>query len=270
MKKEIRQVRDDGTCQITSVDERFYAVPSKDPVTELPIYEYYPSASWVAGYYYQGKGLQEWLKKNGSDADQILLDAGSRGNHIHHAIEMIIAGEELSLDTPVFNGKEGESYDMTTDEWEAIKSFVDWNNEVKPKYILSEKNVISRQYRYAGTIDCLAEINGELYLIDFKTSKSVYTSHIIQVSSYKQALSEEQPEYAGCKLAILQVGYAMNKKKWKWTEVDDKFALFQHTYAMWQEENPTAKPRQIDLPMKLGIKNPLKKEETVKAKKSKV
>lgn len=255
MKKEIRQVRDDGTCQITAIDERFYAVPYRNETTGLPAYDYYPSSSWIAGYYYKGKGLENYLKKNGDDADLLLIEAGARGSHIHQAIEQIISGETLKIDTPVMNGQTGKEEELTTDEWEAVKSFVDWNNEVNPKYILSEKNVISRKHRYAGTIDCLAEVNGELYLIDFKTSKSVYTSHIIQVSSYKQALAEEMPEYAGCKLAILQVGYALNKKKWKWTEVDDKFTLFQHTYAMWQEENPVAKPRQIDLPMELSIEN---------------
>jgi hypothetical protein len=65
----------------------------------------------------------------------------------------------------------------------------------------------------------------------------------------------------------LQVGYKLNKKGWKFTEVEDKFELFLNTYAIWLEENPNSKPRQIDLPMQLKIDNPLETKKVEPPKK---
>jgi hypothetical protein len=176
---------------------------------------------------------------------------------------MIIAGEVIESDTPIFNGQTGKEEELTTDEWEVVKTFVDWNNEVKPTYLLSERTVISKEYRYGGTLDVVVKIGDETYLIDFKTSKAIYPSHRIQLSSYKHALAEDNPKAKSIKMAILQLGYLKNKKGWKFTEIEDKFNLFLSTYNIWKEENPNSKPRQIDLPIKLGISNPLvKKVET--------
>jgi hypothetical protein len=269
MKKTIKVIDEErGIIQCTSLDERWYSVPSKDPNTGLPTYEYYPSSSWIAGYYHKGKGFENYLKQHGEDADMILIEAGLRGSHVHQAVEMIIAGEVIESDTPIFNGQTGKEEELTTDEWEVIKTFVDWNNEMKPTYLLSERTVISKKYKYGGTLDAVVKIGEKTYLIDFKTSKAIYPSHRIQLASYKEALMEEKPKADGINLAILQIGYRLNKKGWKFTEIEDKFDLFLNTYAIWKEENPNSKPRQIDLPIKLGISNPLviKKVETPEPK----
>jgi hypothetical protein len=202
-------------------------------------------------------GLLEWAKKNGVEADQIMIDAAARGSKIHHAIQKVIAGETLEMDTLVFNGQSGKEEELNIDEWGVVKTFIDWNNEVKPIYLLSERTVISKKYRYGGTLDAVCKIGDKTYLIDFKTSKSVYTSHIVQISSYKQALIEDMPKAEKVELAILQIGYLRNKKGWKFTEIEDKFARFLRDYETWKEENPNTKPRQIDLPIKLFISNPL-------------
>lgn len=42
---------------------------------------------------------------------------------------------------------------------------------------------------YGGTIDCIARINGKVYIIDFKTSKSISYEYFIQTSSYMWAVN---------------------------------------------------------------------------------
>lgn len=265
MKKTITVVNEQkGIVQCTTLDERWYAVPSYDEFTNLPIYEYYPSSSWIAGYDYMSPALLEWAKKNGVESDQLMIDAAARGSKIHHAIEKIIAGEKLEMGTKVFNGQSGQEEELTTDEWETVKTFVDWNNETRPEYILSEKTVISKKYKYGGTLDAVVKIGDTLYLVDFKTSKAIYTSHRVQIASYKQALIEEDGRFANISLAILQVGYRLNRRGWKFTEIEeDAFPRFLRDYATWNDENPNAKPRQIDLPISFQIDNALKKVDTI-------
>lgn len=72
----------------------------------------------------------------------------------------------------------------------AFASFQAWADSVHlvPKYI--EQTVYSRTHRYAGTMDLLAEVNGVLTLVDFKTGKAIYPEAHLQNAAYQAALAE--------------------------------------------------------------------------------
>ena len=106
---------------------------------------------------------------------------------------------------------------------------------------------------YAGTVDLKCKINGEIGILDFKSSQQIYKEHELQVSAYKHA--DEDKEKIE-KLWILQLGYRRNKAKWKLTEIEDKFKLFLNTKETWQEENKNVVPKYIEYP----IVYPTKKE----------
>jgi hypothetical protein len=74
-------------------------------------------------------------------------------------------------------------------QW-AFMAFQDWAASVslKPRFI--EQTVFSRQHAYAGTMDLLAEVNGVLTLVDFKTGKSIYGEALLQNAAYQHALVE--------------------------------------------------------------------------------
>jgi hypothetical protein len=74
-------------------------------------------------------------------------------------------------------------------QW-AFMSYQDWANSVqlKPRFI--EQTVFSRTYGYAGTMDLLADVNGILTLIDFKTGKAIYGEAHLQNVAYQMALRE--------------------------------------------------------------------------------
>lgn len=72
-----------------------------------------------------------------------------------------------------------------------IKPFIDWSLANVKQFILSEKNVFSRELWTGGIIDCLAELNdGKVGVIDFKSSKEAYDSQFIQASGYSLQLKE--------------------------------------------------------------------------------
>ena len=48
-----------------------------------------------------------------------------------------------------------------------------WLDEAKPKWMAVEAMVASSKYGFGGTLDGIAEIDGAVWLIDLKTSKSV-------------------------------------------------------------------------------------------------
>ena len=245
MKKEIRNITEDGKMiQVTIADERWYIRTNEDgSLTE------FPSVSWISDHYPKGIGFYKWLANQGWDnAEDNLHAAGNRGSKVHEGIGLLLLGNELNIDDTLTNSETGQKEEITLEEWEAIMSFAAWHKEYKPKTLALETTVFSEEYKYAGTADYLCEINGEVWLIDFKTSKEVWPSHELQVSAYAHALPTK-PQ----KLAILQVGYARNKNKWKLTELEDKFDLFLAARSIWANECGRMQPLKKEYPVSLSL-----------------
>jgi hypothetical protein len=112
---------------------------------------------------------------------------------------------------------------------------------------------------YAGTLDRIYEIEGRIWIVDLKTSQQVWEEHKLQISAYSHAdidfvklgISQEKWDKRG--LAVLQLGYRLNKAGFKFTEIEDKYNLFRMARAIWDNENPEAKPKQKDYPLTIKL-----------------
>lgn len=118
----------------------------------------------------------------------------------------------------------------------AYMAFDDWAREHKVKPLRVEQTVWSRTHRYAGTLDLLAEIDGRVALVDFKTSKAIYAEAHLQNAAYQVALSEMGHERA-------EVGYIVRVPKLETdpafevaevAPVAELFPVFQSVLAVWQ------------------------------------
>lgn len=67
-----------------------------------------------------------------------------------------------------------------------------------------EKTIQSNKYKYAGTTDMLASIEGKTTLIDIKTGKDIYQEAFLQLSAYKQALEEGGAKIDDIAVVLLQ------------------------------------------------------------------
>lgn len=106
-----------------------------------------------------------------------------------------------------------------------------WGRTVKPVPIENEKTVVSYKYGYAGTMDMLAQIGGELAIVDFKTNQKgqVYDEAHLQISAYKQALSEAGIE--------VEKGYVIGlgeNGKFNMVEVDWNLQAFLACKLIWE------------------------------------
>lgn len=229
--------KEKGIVQITTEDERWYVKPVDGKLI------YVPSTTWVAGYYPKGIAYHKWLASKGWDESIALMEAaGEKGTYTHKACEMLLNGSVVRFDTII------DDRQLTTEEYANVMSFVQWYRDTKPKTVKTEFNVFAPDDTHAGTIDYLCEIKGEPWIIDFKTSSSVWPSHIIQLAAYRIALNID------CKLGILQLGYKYNKiKKYKLTEVDFKPKLWWAAYEIWQDECSNISPLQRDYPLELTL-----------------
>jgi hypothetical protein len=169
----ILEISDDHK-QITLPDSRFYRRNSK----------YYPSVTYVLQYYPKGKFFEDWLKKVGYSAEYIVKKAGEEGTQVHEMIEEYLEGKEMNFlnqfGSPQYN----------PDVWQMFLRFVDFWETYNPKLIEAEVHLFSDELKVAGTCDMLCEIDGKLWLIDFKTSNHVQPTYQLQTAVYGQCYKE--------------------------------------------------------------------------------
>ena len=103
----------------------------------------------------------------------------------------------------------------------AINAFRDWVKQIEVEWIAAEQPLYNRKYKYAGTVDAVANVNGEFCVIDFKTSAKIYKEYYLQVSAYCNAIGEMMGE-----LPKLGVIVRVDKEEEKFQEV--AFYPWQH------------------------------------------
>lgn len=160
--------------QITLPDSRYY----------LRNGLYYPSITYVLSCYPKGKHFEDWLKQVGYSADIIVKKAGEEGTKVHTLIELYLTGMEIKL----LDDKGNIKYD--TNIWSMFLKFVEWWEEYKPEIIESEIYLSSDEMKIAGTTDLVCKINGEVWIIDFKTSNHLHKPYDLQLAFYAKAFEE--------------------------------------------------------------------------------
>lgn len=252
MLKEIKKIKK-GVIRITSLNERWYAKISVNSKTGATEYVYYPSSTWISGYYPKGEYFFKWLAGRGwSEVEAVKQAAADKGSRVHYACCDLDKGKAIKITDRYLNPSTKQKEELSKEEVDCLISYRDFLDEVKPRLLAQE--ITSFGDVYAGTADKIFRIGNQIWIVDLKTSQSIWPEHELQISSYshmhfdykKMGISDK--EWKNRKLAILQIGYKKNKKGYKFTEVQDKYHLFQNAYKIWKNENPEIKPKEKDYP----------------------
>ena len=144
--------------------------------------EKYASVTTVLSDY--GKeGLMEWRKKVGEEkANEISRKATTRGTSVHKVIETFLNNEDISQHDMMPNVKS---------LFYRMKPELEKMNNIH----CLETRLFSHKLRLAGTVDCIAEHNGVLSVVDFKTSirlkkKEQIQNYFMQGVAYADMFSE--------------------------------------------------------------------------------
>ena len=73
-----------------------------------------------------------------------------------------------------------------------VSAFLDWEKEHKVKFISSERVVYSKKHDYIGKMDIEAYVDGEICLVDLKSSNGLYNTVRLQTAAYLKADEEER------------------------------------------------------------------------------
>lgn len=164
------------------------------------------------------KWLWEWKLNLGRElSEKKSNDAAERGTIVHNILERI----DLPI-SKILKPNRGDIYINFVDEEfiiHALQGYFRWVKDYQPKTIASELFVLNEKDGYAGTIDRVCEINGELWIVDFKTSKAIYRDYGLQLKAYEKAFGKK------CRMAVLQLGLP-TKKGYKFKELKEPYYAF--------------------------------------------
>lgn len=143
----------------TSKSGRKYILPSGGA---------YPSITTVLSILSE-KGIAEWRARVGEEeANKISVRASRRGTSVHEIIEKYLDNN------PDYMGG------YTPDIIESFRSVRGVLNERIGKIYGQELPLYSDHLRVAGRVDCVAEFDGKISIIDFKTSRKAKQSKYIE------------------------------------------------------------------------------------------
>lgn len=234
--KRILEVSDDHK-QITLPDSRFYRRNK----------EYYPSITHVLSIYPKGKHFEEWLKKVGYASNYIVQKSADEGTQVHEMIEQYLLGEKIK-----FLKNDIPQYPINV--WNMFQRFVEFWDTYKPELLKTEIHLFSDELKVAGTCDLVCKIDGEIWIIDFKTSNQLNNAYYLQTAIYRKCY-EECFNIKVKNSAVLWLKSSKRKfnkeKMWgKGWEIslsprkyEDDLRIFKNLLEIFKVENPYDKPK---------------------------
>ncbi|MFB7114057.1 hypothetical protein [Streptomyces sp. NPDC056291] len=118
------------------------------------------------------KGAIDYLKNAHRRKSKEASDLGSA---CHDVFERLARGEVIS------------DRSLHIDLKPFVRHFREFLDEVQPEFVYLEETVWHDTLGAAGSFDAIARVDGDLVVLDWKTSKSVYDSVALQLSAYRYA-----------------------------------------------------------------------------------
>ena len=142
------------------------------------------------------EGILEWRKAVGEEvANEVMRAAADRGSKVHKIIENCLSNKSE-------NDLVGNYGELAARMFSQMVPALDKIDRIRTL----EKGLYSTRFGIAGRVDCIAEYDKELTVIDFKTSTRKRDerneTHLVQASFYSLAWEERTGEKVN-QIAIL-------------------------------------------------------------------
>lgn len=232
-------------------DERFYREEGR--VNNRNGLPWFPSATHILKWKPTAPELMEWIGNKGyEESRRIMNRKADIGSYVHNALELMLKDGTVWTEADIEKDFPDKKEALFVKR--ALKGAINWAENMQKKYddfkvLEAECSLFGEDY--AGTVDLLARMGGETWLIDFKTSKYIYPSHKVQVTAYRRARGADR-------CAVLQLG---NKTKQRYTfsevsrevkkdisEEEKCWQIFLHVKELFYLDHPMAKPTEEEFP----------------------
>ncbi len=155
-----------------------------------------PGTTTITGRFGDKGGLIRWAYQQGKDGKELYEErdtAADIGTCVHGMVESHINGKtadecraipDTILATP----------DMRDKALSGFAAYLAWAANFKFEITHQEVPLVSELYKVGGTPDGIAMINGKRVILDWKTSKKIYSDYLVQIAAYKLIWEENFPD----------------------------------------------------------------------------
>jgi len=171
-----------------------------------------PGTTTIIGRFKESGGLIQWAYKSGREHERLVAQGKTAPRHLydvvqaaadagtiaHDMIEADIIGQDFTTpDAPAeILAKAGNAFDQ----------YRKWRRDSRIEIIATERSYVSEQYQFGGTVDGIGmDSDGQIVLLDWKTSNSVYADYLIQLAAYAILLQECAPDWTPQGFHLLRV-----------------------------------------------------------------
>lgn len=178
-----------------------------------------PGVTTITGLRHK-PALVRWANKlglQGIDTDKYVDDKAAIGTLAH------------ALITDGLTGQTTDTSDYTANQIDAAEnsylSYLEWAHDKQITPIAIEQMRVSETYRFGGTPDILAVVDGVIELIDIKTGSGIYPEHWHQVAAYRKLLEDDGYRVERCRIlnvprsddeAFLESSKTDTSLHWEW------------------------------------------------------
>ena len=169
-----------------------------------------PSVTTILGRFKDSGGLIKWAYSQGRKHENLAMrnlpapahlydtvqEAALAGTIAHDFIESYILdhaqeGERFAEAKAKYAG---EAADVKTRAWNAYQQFLKWLSNTNIRITHTEMGQVSEAHQFGGTLDAVGlDADGNVVLIDWKTSNAVYGEYLTQLAAYAILLEEKNP-----------------------------------------------------------------------------
>jgi len=149
-----------------------------------------PGCTTIISRFKESGGLMHWAWQcgmDGLDINQVRDDAADAGTCCHEMIDCHIHQKYTFKDS-------AREPNVLKRAEHAFLAYLEWVEQSKLKLEASEQSLVSELYQFGGTFDAVLT-NGQLRLLDYKTSSGIYGDYLIQVAGgYSLLWQEHHPD----------------------------------------------------------------------------
>jgi len=200
-----------------------------------------PGVTTIIGRFKDSGGLLYWACEQGKAIERGEIEklydkrdeAADAGTLAHSMVEAYI--NNIALDISQFSPCPANTVKQAQ---QAFEAYLSWEKMTNLKIIEQEIELVSETYKFGGCPDAIGEIDGELTLVDWKTSASgPYVDYLLQCAAYQILWQENYPDKpitAGYHLCRFSKNNADFHHHY-WSELDDakeQFLILRKAYEL--------------------------------------
>jgi hypothetical protein len=157
-----------------------------------------PSVTTILKRFKQSEGLIRWAWQQGKEGlnyEETGQRAADVGTLAHEMIDAFLNGRDPNLKTAEELIADPFLYEeMAMKARKAFGAFKKWHADSSFQLLATETPLTSEAHRYGGCLDGAAIVNGKLTILDWKSSRKVYSDYLVQVAGYAELWRENKGE----------------------------------------------------------------------------